>query len=328
MGCMLIGANSGSAALPQLQPADGVIGGHEYVDFGLPSGLLWATCNVGAETPFETGDYYPWGDVLPSPKAALEEADYKFFVSTTGTRWIVEYIGDDITTTEYDAASANWGNGWRMPTYAEVWELVDFLKDNPQYSQTWIAEDGVEGMAIGNRMFLPAKNETLMHSPQLSEPVVTRLGEYASSTIAKSIDSDGKLYLRNDSNCGIGFDLFDDGIHRSVYPRWMAQLIRPVHGDVTYYQWKGSAGETGEDWSNGNSGIADVVDDAQNVTIICRDGRIVVSGVAEGSAVSLYDLAGRQVFTGAVADHGVDLPAITPGVYIATAAGKSVKVRM
>ena len=194
---MLIGANSGSAALPQLQSADGVIGGHEYVDLGLPSGLLWATCNVGAETPFETGDYYPWGDVLPSPKAALEEADYKFFVSTTGTRWIVEYIGDDITTTEYDAASANWGNGWRMPTYAEVWELVDFLKDNPQYSQTWIAEDGVEGMAIGNRMFLPAKNETLMHSPQLSEPVVTRLGEYASSTIAKSIDSDGKLGRRD-----------------------------------------------------------------------------------------------------------------------------------
>ena len=56
VGCGLMIPASGYAALPQLQPADGEIGGHEYVDLGLPSGLLWATCNLGAETPFEIGD--------------------------------------------------------------------------------------------------------------------------------------------------------------------------------------------------------------------------------------------------------------------------------
>ena len=45
--------------------ADGVIGGHEYVDLGLPSGTLWATYNVGATSPYEKGDYFAWGEVEP-----------------------------------------------------------------------------------------------------------------------------------------------------------------------------------------------------------------------------------------------------------------------
>lgn len=57
--------------------ADGVIGGHEYVDLGLPSGTLWATYNVGATSPYEKGDYFAWGEVEPREDFSWE--NYKFF---------------------------------------------------------------------------------------------------------------------------------------------------------------------------------------------------------------------------------------------------------
>lgn len=62
---------------PAPSEPDGVIGGHEYVDLGLPSGTLWATYNVGATSPYEKGQYFAWGETDPREDFSWES--YKFF---------------------------------------------------------------------------------------------------------------------------------------------------------------------------------------------------------------------------------------------------------
>ena len=96
--------------------ADGFVNGYAYVDLGLPSGLKWATCNVGASSPTEYGDYFAWGEVFPktsyNSKNSLtyENSDFYKGINISGNP-------------NYDAATANWGGSWRMPTKDEFEEL-------------------------------------------------------------------------------------------------------------------------------------------------------------------------------------------------------------
>ena len=126
-------------------------GDHDYVDLGLPSGTLWATCNVGANAPEEYGDYFAWGET--QPKDYYDESTYQYYDGNNYTK----YSGiDDLTTLlpEDDAASANWGNGWRIPTKEDFQELLD----NTTY--IWTTQNGVDGRlfisSIGNELFLPS----------------------------------------------------------------------------------------------------------------------------------------------------------------------------
>ena len=103
--------------------------GHEYVDLGLPSGLLWATCNVGANSPYEAGDYFAWGET--EPKETYDWSTYKWcegdkksltkYTIPEGSTGFVDYK----TRLEPadDAAHVNWGGNWRMPTEEEWQEL-------------------------------------------------------------------------------------------------------------------------------------------------------------------------------------------------------------
>lgn len=95
------------------EPDDPQDGGGEYVDLGLPSGLKWATCNLGATRPEEIGDYYAWGEL--QPKSYYDEASS----STYG-----QNVADISGNAQYDVAAALWGNGWRMPTEADFEELM------------------------------------------------------------------------------------------------------------------------------------------------------------------------------------------------------------
>lgn len=82
--------------------------GHEYVDLGLPSGTMWAKCNVGAATPEDRGGLYAYGELYPNTN------------SSTST-----YTGEqsDFLPPEADVASVFWGGGWHIPTIAEMDEL-------------------------------------------------------------------------------------------------------------------------------------------------------------------------------------------------------------
>ncbi|MCR5658781.1 MAG: DUF1566 domain-containing protein [Bacteroidales bacterium] len=137
-------------------------GDHAYVDLGLPSGLLWATCNVGAETPEEYGDYFAWGETVPKDYYDWSTYQYCNGDYYTLTKYCNDsYYGnngftDNLATLlpEDDAATANWGNGWRMPTEEDWQELLD------NTTNTCTTQNGVSGILFtasnGNSLFLPA----------------------------------------------------------------------------------------------------------------------------------------------------------------------------
>ena len=137
-------------------------GSHEYVDLGLPSGLLWATCNMGADTPEDYGDYFAWGETQLKEYYKWNIYQYCNVTYDQLTKYCSNssygYNGftDNLTTLlpEDDAAAANWGNGWRIPTYAEWQELLD------NTTRTWTTQNGVNGQLFtasnGNSLFLPA----------------------------------------------------------------------------------------------------------------------------------------------------------------------------
>ena len=123
----------------------------DYVDLGLPSGLLWATFNVGADSPEDYGDYFAWGET--TPKDTYDWSTYQYGDGNTFTK----YTGSDGLTTllpEDDAATANWGPDWRMPTEEEWQELYN------NTTVTWTTQNGVSGRLFtasnGNSLFLPA----------------------------------------------------------------------------------------------------------------------------------------------------------------------------
>jgi hypothetical protein len=93
------------------------------VDLGLPSGLKWAKCNLGAESPEQYGDYYSWGET--SVKDSYESSDYTLYDSDGN---MIKYNESDSLTTllpEDDAATVNLGGQWRMPTRDEFIELIE-----------------------------------------------------------------------------------------------------------------------------------------------------------------------------------------------------------
>lgn len=117
-------------------------GNHPHtISLGLPSGTKWACCNIGAATPEGYGNYFRWGETAPMTMSATYPYD--------GVD-----IGDDISGTRYDAATANWGASWRMPNWENMYELVE----NCDY--TWISYNGVTGAKVtghnGRSIFFPA----------------------------------------------------------------------------------------------------------------------------------------------------------------------------
>lgn len=130
------------------------INGHEYVDLGLPSGLKWATCNVGASKSEEYGDYFAWGEVKTKGDFYKKYYDYNRALSTLELEGVINCDGN--LTSAYDAASVNWGKKWRMPTMADFEELIKHCK------WTWITLGGVGGYKVAkkkddtNWIFLPA----------------------------------------------------------------------------------------------------------------------------------------------------------------------------
>ena len=132
---------------------EGTQNGHEWVDLGLPTGLKWATCNVGANTPEEYGDYFAWGEV--EKKETYSWNTYKWCNGSKES--LTKYCTVDNKTVldkEDDAAAVNWSGGWRMPIDAEMAELF------AECTWTWVTQNGVKGYQVkgsnGNSIFLPA----------------------------------------------------------------------------------------------------------------------------------------------------------------------------
>ena len=145
----------------------GTIAGHEYVDLGLS--VKWATCNVGANAPHGYGNYYAWGET--STKNSYDKDNSR----TYGVN-----MSDINGNSSYDAARANWGGSWRMPTEAEMDELYD------KCTWTWTSQSGIGGCNVtgpnGNSIFLPAAG----YCYGSSRIGVGEVGYYWSSTPVES----------------------------------------------------------------------------------------------------------------------------------------------
>ena len=129
-----------------------ILGSGLTVDLGLPSGTLWASCNVGANAPEETGDLYRWGETTTT---AYYDSWTDYFDTSDGGETFNKYsnFGDQLQV-EDDAAYQVMGAAWRMPTYEQAYELKEQC--------TWRGEilNGVQGARVtgpnGNSIFLPA----------------------------------------------------------------------------------------------------------------------------------------------------------------------------
>ena len=179
--------------------ATGTIGGHEFVDLGLS--VKWATCNVGADSPEDYGSYFAWGETTKKKRYTEKNSE------TYGKE-----LGDISGNSAYDAARANWGSTWRMPTKAEFRELIDSC------DWIWTTHNGKEGYKIvskknNNSIFLPAAGRRYGSSLYYAG----EYGVYWSSTPDESITNSAYGLLLGSGN-------------RRVYwsSRYRGRSVRPV----------------------------------------------------------------------------------------------------
>lgn len=166
-------------------PYSGIDNGHAYVDLGLPSGVQWAVCNIGAASREQAGDYYAWGEV--SPKETYNWSTYKWSNEDgsllTKYNTNLTYGSIDNKTTldaQDDAATVNWGPNWRMPTYVEHSEI----RDTKYCTWIWTTINGVKGHLVtsrinGNSIFIPATG----YAHGKSKSGVNMYGYYPSASL-------------------------------------------------------------------------------------------------------------------------------------------------
>ena len=214
---------SDNAACEKNEPsnsATGTANGHEWVDLGLPSGLKWATCNVGATKPEEYGSYYAWGET--EPNTTYDWSTYKWCNGSYKT--LTKYCTDSYNGTvdnktvlelEDDAAAVNWGGKWRMPTDAEWTELRE--------NCTWIWTEDYNGTGVKGRIVTSNINDNSIFLPAAGYRVsdvwsdAGYLGGYWSSSLSTG-SPDRAWYVV----------FVSDILNRNYYHRYWGLSVRPV----------------------------------------------------------------------------------------------------
>lgn len=185
---------------------------YEYVDLGLPSGILWAKCNIGADTETDAGSYFQWGDTqgYTADQVGVDKifdwAHYKFGTRDNLTKY---NSTDGLTTLQLadDAAYANMGEDWSVPTEVQYQELIN------NTTNTWVdnyKNTGVSGRLFagtnGNTLFLPAVGAA-------SSNVVYGISLYGLYWSANCIDNSGRNFGFSNSDI-----YFNNNPRSSGYP--------------------------------------------------------------------------------------------------------------
>ncbi len=188
------------------------------IDLGLPSGTLWACCNVGAAKPEDNGGHYAWGET--SEKAEYTVSNYQFAYPDNNGDWRDEdstwyscqNIGYDIAGTQYDVAHVKWGESWQMPSLTQIQELLY------KCSSQWTSINGVNGRLFtgpsGGTIFLPAAG----YRWKGDLAGVGLYGDYWSSTQNPSLPNTA-CHLGFSSGYAHGYD---------SYYRYYGHAVRPV----------------------------------------------------------------------------------------------------
>lgn len=295
-GGVLLPFLSVTSSVAQNPARVGEIGGHEYVDLGLPSGTLWATCNLGASTPYEAGPYFAWGEVEPKEYFSWENYAYylDFIVDYDLGAWCeLEDIGQDICGTQYDAARQIWGNGWRMPNEQERYELRMYCWNE------WVTENGMAGVRVhgpnGNSIFLPACGYGAWGGD--TGPVDVGLeGGYWTGVEAPENTFDPNIPIEP-SNRAKCLYVYNAGLESSHPYKFGGKNIRPV-------------------FNPRESGLFMTENRGLDLLVRFRDGVLSVSDRDASCQVCLYDLSGRLVFSGRLSGGACQLPALSGGVYL------------
>ena len=189
------------------------------VDLGLPSGTLWATCNVGAEKPEDYGDYFAWGET--TPKETYNLSTYKWCNGSydTFTKYCTSSHYGTVDNQrelfpEDDAATANWGSDWHMPTIDQMIELCNLSYTTIE----WTTLNGVNGRLItskqnGKTLFLPAAGYR-------GDGSLYRAGSYGNYWSRS-------LYAVNNNNAYF-LDFYPSGIGCNYNNRHYGLSVRPV----------------------------------------------------------------------------------------------------
>ena len=295
MWCLALHCFADEPQPPAPSKPDGMIGGYEYVNLGLPSGTLWATYNVGATSPYEKGNYFAWGEVEPREDFTWE--DYKFYKGVecdpnNGSWAILEDIGNNICGTRYDAARYQWGNGWRLPNAQERYELRMLCWYN------YTTENGVPGVRIygpnEHSIFLPGCGSGLW---------------YGEKDIFYSTDS---MYWTGEISPETGYN------GRPIEPSNKAECILVQYGSMQSEQTLKACGICIRAVINPKeSGIDDVISNVGN-DISYSNGCIHIIGSSSGGMVNVHDLSGRLICSGSVADGICRLSgfSFSAGIYI------------
>ncbi len=232
---------------------------HEYVDLGLPSGTLWATCNVGANSPADYGDYFAWGETEPVGNYGWETYKWCYGSFNTLSKYVLEseskiygyfyceickesfqhsddpedkheytpiHFFDDKTQLESsdDAATVNWGSEWCMPTVEQITELVNntILEWTTMINSKGVAVNGylVKGKAEGYTD-CSIFLPTTGFCDGISLYDAGRWGDYWSST------------LNPDYACSAyNLDFSSDYINCYSYYRYYGLSVRPVRASA------------------------------------------------------------------------------------------------
>lgn len=198
-------------AKEEKEQTTGELNGHEYVDLGLPSGTLWATCNVGANKPGDYGSYFAWGET--QSKISYSWDTYKYANGTSNM--LTKYCNkaDNFTTLQAsdDPATANWGSGWRTPAKAQWEELIN------NTTHKWTTRNGKQGRLFtaknGQSLFLPAAGKQWGSG-------LSGAGKYGSYW-SRSLDTDLPCYA-------IGLELFSTFCSMFGDYRGNGFSVRPV----------------------------------------------------------------------------------------------------
>lgn len=178
--------------------------GPSAVNLGLPSGVAWANCNLGAATPAVMGVYYAWGET--APKETYNKSTYVYWNGSSFTKYN-ESDGLKVLASKDDAASQNLGNGWRMPTHDDIYELIH------NCTITEMVVESIRGYQFtgpnGHSIFIPIGDTSLSK------------GYWSAS-----------LYRTSTTQGSILYEEYDHGYHPTIGALYREDdcLVRPVKG--------------------------------------------------------------------------------------------------
>lgn len=191
----------------------------DYIDLGLS--VKWATCNIGANSPEEYGNYYAWGET--EPKSEYSYDTYKWYDCNSTDTKITKYNSNSqsgtidnkaMLDTEDDVAHAKWGGKWRMPTKEEFEELRDsctWTRTTLEGVTGYLVTSNIEGFS-DRSIFLPAA------------------GQY-SDTELEAEDTFGYYWsrsLESGFGCFLAWGLFNNG-NVGATDRTVGCTVRPVY---------------------------------------------------------------------------------------------------